>query len=158
MSKQINNALSISRESGTSVKLDTHCFTQWPSQHPNVPPPPTNKMTDSNFKLVLGKIGAPKDQQLFPSLLPPQLYKSQQGSRGRWCPEAGLPPQGASQAQGETGLCDCQQVRRVLFQKQLPWGNYRTRTWTLKLLKGSSSSPQEEAQQKRAVGLHRVGA
>lgn len=81
---------------------------------------PTNKMTDSNFKLVLGKIGAPKDQQLFPSLLPPQLYKSQQGSRGRWCPEAGLPPQGASQAQGETGLCDCQQVRRVLFQKQLP--------------------------------------
>lgn len=94
MSKQINNALSISRESGTSVKSDTHCFTWWPSQHPNVPPPPTNRMTDSNFTNDRQQFYARlrKDQQFSPSPLPPQLCKSQQGSGGRCVQRLGFFP------------------------------------------------------------------
>lgn len=72
-------------------------------------------MTDSNFKPVSGKIGAKGPTALSLSPSTPTLQEPAGQQR-----EAGLLPQGASQAQGETGLCDCQQVQESSFKSNYP--------------------------------------
>lgn len=153
MSKQINNALSISRESGKSVKLEMHTASHNMAQPAHAPPKGTNDRQQFSVT-ILRKIRSFANPALkFLLFLPAPLNKSQPGflerngaRAGPRCPGQPLRCHRASSRRvlpgpAESGLDDCHlcgpagtkgnnygQVKESISftGKKLPWG---TRTW-----------------------------
>lgn len=92
MSKQINNALSISRESGKSVKLETHAASQaQPSQRPH----PKRTRQDSSSGAIWGEVRRSGDRRAPvspPSATP--LEPPQEPVPGAPCPGETRPSDG----------------------------------------------------------------